>query len=334
MRVGIVRLTSLGDVVHTLPVAHALRQHHGAAHIAWIVEEREQALVQDNPAVDTVVVGPTRRWRRALRTPQGAVQVWREWVNLHRQLRALSLDVVIDVQGLFKSAHFTLLTHAQTRIGFDRRHARDPLSALLSTHRVSPPATAAHIVEQNLSLLQPLGISHPEIAFPLPVVPDSEAWAEQCLRAHGLTDGQRIVAVLPASRRPTKLWPPAHFRRLVERLGQTAALRILVLGGPAETALLESIGRGLDGSPISIADRSISDLVALLRRVTVAVGNDTGPVHIAAALGVPTIGLYGPTRSERNGPYGARARALQSPTGRMADISVDDVFRAVVEALD
>ena len=331
--VAIIRLTSLGDVIHTLPVAHALRRHCPTARVVWIVEEREQALVRHNPVVDEVVVGPTRRWRRALRTPTGALQVWREWRRVRDQLRSLHLDVAIDVQGLLKSAHFTLLTRAPTRIGFDHRYARDPLSAVFATHRVRPPSGAAHVVEQNVSLLRPLGISNPEIAFPLPTVPASDVWAEALLRSHGIKPWDRLVALLPATRRPAKQWPAAHFRGLAERLAQVGGVRILIVGGPAEVELLERIGQGLDGAPITTGDGAIPDLVALLRRVSVAVGNDTGPVHVAAAIGIPTVGLFGPTRSERNGPYGPRAHAIQSPTRRMADISIDTVFRAVADAL-
>src|SRR5215813_3744270 len=169
MRVAIVRLSSLGDVVHTLPLAHALRQ--GVLHVpyvVWIVEEREQSLLLDNPAGDDVVVAPTRRWRRELHARGGTARVLREFRALGRRLQALRLDVAIDVQGLLKSAIFTVMTRARMRIGFSRRQARDPLSCLVTTHRVSPPPGLHHIVDQNLSLLEPLGIAPGEVVFPLP----------------------------------------------------------------------------------------------------------------------------------------------------------------------
>jgi lipopolysaccharide heptosyltransferase I len=333
MRVAIVRLTSLGDVVHTLPVAHAIRQHSPQAYIVWIVEEREQHLLVDNPVVDEVVVGPTRRWRRELRTAGGLVRVLKEWGALRDRLRTLALDVALDVQGLLKSSIFTILTRAPVRIGFRWSHAREPLSSLFTTRRVTPPPHAVHKVDKNLSLLAPLGIPVGEVAFPIPLVPEAEARADALLRAHKVTAQHRVVALLPATRRSAKQWPPESYRRLAERLVKTPGVRVLALGGPGEHATLESVAGGLDGDSILRVTASTPDFVALLRRAQLAIGNDTGPVHLAAALGVPTLGLYGPTRAEENGPYGPRSRFIQSSTHRIEDIPVDTVFRAVSDWL-
>ncbi|MFQ5911992.1 MAG: glycosyltransferase family 9 protein [Nitrospinota bacterium] len=334
MRIAIVRLTSLGDVVHTLPVAHALRCHRSISYIVWIVEEREQVLLLNNPAVDEVVVAPTRRWRRELRTPAGAMKVLKEFRGLRDQLRSLSIDVAIDVQGRFpKSTIFTLLTGAPMRIGLGWRHVSDTLSSLFITHRVTPPREAVHVVEQNMSLLGPLGVPVRDLAFPLPVVPVAERKAEFLLQGHGVTPRDRLLVLLPAARRPGKRWPPPRYRELANRLWKEAAVRILLLPGPGEEGLFHLISDGLDGRCIPIGGTSIPELVAFLRGAHLAVGNDTGPLHLAAALGVPTIGLYGPTRAERNGPYGPRGRTISSPTGRIEDIPVDRVFQAAMEWL-
>jgi lipopolysaccharide heptosyltransferase I len=333
MRIAIVRLTSLGDLVHTLSVAHAIRLHNPNDCIVWIVEERERTLLLNNPAVDEVVVGPARFWRRELRTPAGAIKVLRELKELSDRLRALRLDVAIDVQGLLKSSIFTVLTHAPVRIGFGWRYAREPLSSLFTTHRVTPPPEAVHMVEWNLSLLEPLGIPVQEIGFPLPAVPEAEARAAVLLQGHGVNPQDRVVTLIPATRRPPKQWPPASFRELAERLAKEAQTRILLLGGPGEEGLLQIVAQGLDGRAIPISTTSIPDLVAILKRAHFVVGNDTGPLHIAAALGVPTIGLYGPTRPEVNGPYGPRAGVIRSPTERIEDIAVDTVLQAAREWL-
>jgi heptosyltransferase-1 len=333
MRIAIVRLTSLGDVVHTLPVAHALRRQSPNAYIIWIVEEREQLLLVNNPAVDEVVVGPTRRWRRELRTPTGAIRVLKEWRGLKDRLRSLKLDVAIDVQGLLKSTLFTVLTRAPVRIGFGWRHARDPLSALFTTHWVTPPPEAIHMVHKNLSLLEPLGISVEPIVFPLPVIPEAEHRAEALLQAQGVTPHDRVVVLLPATRRRAKQWPPTYYHQLAERLAKERGVYVLLVGAPSEDDLLQGIARGLNGHRILTCVPPLPDLAALLHRAHLAVGNDTGPLHLAAALGVPTIGLYGPTRSERNGPYGPRIRAIQSPTQAMEGIGVDAVFQSAIEWL-
>ncbi len=333
MRIAIVRLTSLGDLVHTLSLAHAIRTHNANDYIVWIVEERERTLLLNNPAVDEVVVGPTRYWRRELRTPAGAIKVIRELRALSQQLRTLRFDVAIDAQGLLKSSIFTVLTHAPIRIGFGWRSAREPLSSLFTTHRVTPPPGAVHLVERTLSLLEPLGIPVKEIGFPLPVVPEAEAKAAVVLQGYGVQVEDRVVSLILATRRAPKQWPPASFRQLAERLVTEAHARILLLVGPGEEELLRSVAQGLDGRVIPISTTSIPELAAFLRRTHLVVGNDTGPLHVAAALGLPTIGLYGPTRPEVNGPYGPQVRVVRSPTKRIEDITVDAVLQATKEWL-
>jgi heptosyltransferase-1 len=334
MQIGIVRLTSLGDVVHTLPMAHAIRQHDPTAHIVWIVEEHEHALLRNNPAVDEVIEGPTRRWRQLLRTPWGAARLVPEFKVLRDRLRSLRLDVVIDVQGLPKSSIFTVLAHAPIRIGFAWRSVRDPFSAFFTNRRVTPPPTAAHVVDKNLSLLEPLGIHGGEVRFPLPAFSEAHVRTAAFLGEHGLGPRDRLVAVLPGTRGPAKQWPPERYLELARHLAEMRGVRVVLVGSPVEQPLLEGIVRGLSGhAPITFT-APIEDLVALLGRADVVVGNDTGPLHIGAALGRPTIGLFGPTRSERNGPYGPTGWSIQSPTGRMRDIGVKGVLEATLERLD
>lgn len=333
MRIAIVRLTSLGDLVHTLSLAHAIRLHDPNNYIVWIVEERERGLLLNNPVVDEVVVGPTRFWRRELRTPAGAMKVLRELKELSDRLRALRLDVAIDAQGLLKSSIFTVLTHAPVRIGFGWRSAREALSSLCTTHRVTPPPGAVHMVEWHLSLLEPLGIPVREIGFPLPLVPEAEAKAMAVLERHGVTRHERVITLIPATRRSPKQWPPTSFRQLAERLAEDPKARILLLVGPGEEELLQVLTQGLDGRAIPVSTTSIPESVAFLRRAHLVVGNDTGPLHLAAALGIRTVGLYGPTRPEVNGPYGPQVRVVRSPTKRIEDITVDTVLQAAKEWL-
>jgi ADP-heptose:LPS heptosyltransferase len=259
--------------------------------------------------------------------------VLREWAQLRARLRALSLDVAIDVQGLLKSAHFSVLTRAPVRIGFARSHAREPLASCFVTHRVAPPPQAVHVVDQNLSLLGPLGVERGEVVFPLPRAADAGQRAQAFLDRRGIGSGARIVALLPGAHGQHKQWPAASFRALAERFLRERGVRVLVLGGPGEEALLDAVACGLGPSAATSADGTILDLMSLLRRAHLAVGNDTGPLHLAAALGVPAVGLYGPTRAERNGPYGPRARSLQSPTRRMTDLATDQVAAAAMECL-
>lgn len=325
--IAIVRLTSLGDVIHALPMAAAIRRHAPDARITWLVEEREQILLHDNPVVDDVVVVPLRRWRRNLTKAVGAFR------TLRRELRAARIDALLDVQGLFdRTLLARLLTGAPVRIGFARSHARDAWSPLITNRHVSPPPDVRHIVDQNLRLLQPLGIEAREPAeFPLPTFADGDARAGAWLAAQGIGPQHRLTVLLPSTRRASKFWPAASFREVGRRILSAPETRLLILGGPGEESLLEEVRADLPRERAFVwAPGPIPDLVGVLRRSHMVVGNDTGPLHFAAASGVPSIGLFGPTHGARNGPYGPHCGYVQSPTGRMTDISVDDVWKTVV----
>jgi lipopolysaccharide heptosyltransferase I len=330
--VAIVRLTSLGDVIHTLPLAAAIRRHFPHTRITWLVEEREQILLRDNPCVDDVVIVPLRRWRRSLTRAASWRESWAELRVLSRTLRSDPIDVAIDVQGWsHKTSPLTLLTRARVRIGFDRAHARDPISPLATNHHVTPPPQARHIVDQNLCLLRPLGVAEPGPAeFPMPLFADAASRAAAWRHAAGILDTDRLVVLLPSTRGEAKRWPADAFREIARRALAHDAVRVAILGGPDEEALLSEVARGLPSDRVHVwAPAPIPDLIAVIRGSHLAIGNDTGPLHVAAASGVPALGLFGPTRGARNGPYGDHGAYLQSPTGRINDLSVDEVWTAV-----
>jgi lipopolysaccharide heptosyltransferase I len=333
MRIAILKLSSLGDVIHALPVAHALRRRFPDAHLAWLVEARESALLQDHPDLDSVIPVDTRKWRALLRRPAGVKRVKAEVADLVRRLREHHFDVAIDLQGLIKSGILAKLTGAPFRIGFGWRHCREPFSACFTNLRVLPPSSAIHVVEQCLSLLEPFGVRDRHVVFHVPSSPEAERRIEEFFAEQGIKPRERVVALNPGAGRPEKRWPLLHFRVLAERLSVEAGVRVLLLWGPDEEALVHRILSGLAVRPILGPRTSLPELAALLRRCTLMVGSDTGPLHLAAALGTPTLGLYGPTSGRRNGPYGDRGRVLQSPDGTMAAIQPETVFRAATELL-
>jgi lipopolysaccharide heptosyltransferase I len=333
--IAIIRLTSLGDVIHALPMAAAIRRHLPGARITWLVEEREQIVLRDNDAVDDVLLVPLRRWRSGLTTPSGWRRAMAGYREVSRELRSGRVDVAIDVQGwAHKSSPLTLLTRAPLRIGFDRAHARDPISPLATNRHVTPPPDARHIVDQNLSLLAPLGIADAgRVEFPMPVFADAGQRAGEWLAQQGIRADHRIAVLLPSTRGEQKRWSTSAFREVGRRLLESdPRLRLLVLGGPGEEAILDEVAAGLPADRVrAFAPGPIPDLVATIRRSHFTLGNDTGPLHVSAAAGIPSLGLFGPTRGARNGPYGAHCDYLQSPTGRIADVTVDAVWAAVVQ---
>jgi heptosyltransferase I len=333
VKIAIVKLSSLGDVIHALPVARALRRARPQAHITWIVEAREHAILRDHPDIDRVIPVDTRRWRRLMRRPVGAREVWGEVGRLRRCVRRAGFEVALDLQGLIKSGLLTAYTGARVRIGFSRSYCRERLNVLFTNRRVTPPPGAAHVVDQYLALLGPLDIPAAPPEFHLPAWPAAEGRMDAALAETGLRPGDRVVALNPGAGWPEKQWPVERFRTLAERLGTEADTRVLLLWGPGELEMAKAIGTSLTRPAALGPPTDLHELAAVLRRVSLVVAGDTGPLHLAAALGTPALGLYGPTRAERNGPYGPRCRGLQSPDGTMAGLSADTVLGAARELL-
>jgi heptosyltransferase I len=333
MNIAIVKLSSLGDVIHALPIAHALRRAFPDGRLTWLVEARESAVLRDHPDLDALVPVDTRRWRRMLRSPRGVIAVTQEVGRLRARLRRDRFDVVLDLQGLLKSGLMTAATRAPLRIGFVASRCREPINALFTNRRVTPPATARHVVEQYAALLGPLGVRVDAPTFNLPPRAAAEVSMDEFFAAWGLKPRDRVVALNPGAARAEKRWPVRHFRTLADRLSVEAGARILVAWGPDELPAARAIQSGLGARALLAPPTDLDELAALFRRCALVVAADTGPLHLAAALGTPAIGLYGPTRAERNGPYGATGRAIQSQDGTLEAITPDAVFRVAAPLL-
>jgi lipopolysaccharide heptosyltransferase I len=331
-RIALIKLSSLGDVVHALPVAATLRARLPNARVTWIVEQREAAVLHGHPALDEVVAIDTRRWRRA-RSVRALIDVGHAVGQVRRRLRAAAFDVALDLQGLMKSGLIAAATRAPLRIGFAARRCREPLSAVFTNRRIDPPAQARHIVDQHLALLGPLHVTEPVHEFHLPGDPAAEARADEFLASHGLKPGRRLVVVNPGAGRADKRWPEERFRTLAGRLIEDAGAEVLVVWGPGEESAGRRIASGRDSRAVLGPATDLPELIAFLRRASILVASDTGPLHLAAALGTPCVGLYGPTSAVRNGPYGTGHRCLQAPDGRVTTIEVEAVLHAVTDIL-
>jgi heptosyltransferase I len=268
-----------------------------------------------------------------LRAPHRILGLATELAHVRARLRRARFDVAIDLQGLLKSGLLTAATRAPVRIGFAAPRCREPINALFTNRRVEPPATARHVVEQYAALLEPLGLHIDVPTFYIPPRAGAETAMDEFFAAWGLKPRDRVVALNPGAGRADKRWPLPNFRTLAERLSAEVSARILVVWGPDELPTARAIQSGLAPRALLAPPTDLDELAALFRRCSLVVAADTGPLHLAAALGTPTIGLFGPTRAERNGPYGEKARAIQSPDGTMAGISSDVAFRAAVRVL-
>ncbi|OLC11979.1 MAG: lipopolysaccharide heptosyltransferase I [Candidatus Rokubacteria bacterium 13_1_40CM_69_27] len=333
MNIALVKLSSLGDVVHALPVAATLRARLPGVRLSWIVERREATLLVGHPGLDEVLTVDTRLWRRA-RSARGIAGAAGAVGRLRRRLEAGRFDVALDLQGLLKSGLLVRLTRAPIRIGFNAGFCREPLSALFTNRRVTPPPEAAHVVDQYLALLEPLGVRERVVEFNLPSDPGAETRIDDFFAAAGLKPRNRVVVLNPGAGRRNKRWPTERFRALAMWLADEAAAHVLVVWGPGEEAAARAIvAEPATGRRVLAPDTTLYDLMAVLRRASLLVAGDTGPLHLAAALGTPCVGIYGPTRAERNGPYGAGHRVLQGPGGRVDAVGIEAVFAAATELL-
>jgi lipopolysaccharide heptosyltransferase I len=298
LRVLIIRLGAFGDILHTLPVAHTLRMHYPQAHITWAVEAPLTAVLEDNPDIDRLLVINTKRWRRSW--------TWETVTELRavtQQLREAHFDVVLDVQGLLKSGILGYLTQAPVRIGFHTQDCREAVNTLFTSHQIAPVVRGQHVIYRNLALLQALEITKPAIAFPFYIPTAAEEKVEAMLQYQGIHDP--FVVLNPGGGWRTKLWGSANYAFLSDAIRNRFGLRTVLTWGPGEEELAQEIAmRSRFAPPFIPPYTTIKELAAILQRALLVVGGDTGPLHLAAALQKPVVGIYGPSDPVRNGPFG------------------------------
>ena len=281
----IVRLGSLGDLVHTLPAVAAIRRAHPDAGIDWLVDAPHREFLALVPVISALVV---LRDRTA-----GA------WLAARRELRARHYDIALDFQGLIKSAALARFSGASRVIGFDRASLRESSAALFYTEHVEAGDTR-HVIDTNLRLASAVGAAAGPFEFP---IGEAASDAPAAIRALGL---DRYALVNPGAAWPNKRWPPASFGRIARHLRERHGLPSVVLWGPGEESIAQAVVAASDGAAVQAPRTQLVDLVALARGAALFVSGDTGPLHIAAAVGTPVIGLFGPTDPGRNGPWGSR----------------------------
>jgi lipopolysaccharide heptosyltransferase I len=324
----VVRLTALGDILHTVPAVAAVRAAHRTSRIDWVVEKKWAPVLEGSPAINEVI--PFER-----RSVLGAV-------DCVKRLQQNRYTCAIDFQGLYKSSVIAILSGAPRRIGFERGWAREGGAAVLYTERVTP--TGRHVAELNYSLAEAAGatrLATPE--YPLRVPAGGATSIRARLRELGI--GQYIV-VGPAGSWRAKCWPTERYGEFCREFEKRSDLRVIVIHGPGEESLAEEVCRAaVPARPVAVRT-TLEELMGLLAHAKCVVAADSGPLHLAAALGAPVVGLYGPTDPARNGPFASGAivltearpeeisykrRTNYSPA--MLRISVDQVLEAAISCL-
>jgi heptosyltransferase-1 len=306
MQILIVRLGSLGDIVHALPVAAAIRRHHPRVRLDWLVDARYSAILDLVPAVDRRIVISPASLLRADRPGHPADVRFAGRLGVMaaiRWLRRQQYDAALDLQGLIKSAVLARASGAARVVGFERGHLREPQARRFYTEAIVPSAPAGHVVSKNLSMLSALGMQAPALLeFPIevPFSPALEAVRSRLREAGG---GQGYALLNPGAAWPNKRWPADRLGAVALELKKVHGLASVVCWGPREEELAQRIVAASGGSAIATPPTGVGDLVALARDAAVVVSGDTGPLHLAAAAGAPIVALFGPTDPARNGPW-------------------------------
>lgn len=300
VKILILKPSSLGDVIHALPVLRLIKQHHPGSEIYWWIEKNLAPLLADDPDLAGVIHFQRKRWTSPWR--------WDELAHSIATIRRHQFDWVIDLQSLFRSGAVAWLANGGYTIGLD-----DPREGARGFYDIAVPRRTpeTHAVDWYLDVLPRLGVPvHQNFAW----LPERPAVAQQ-IRERWPEDGGRWIALQPGARWLNKRWPVAHFSALVAELSRTHPdARFAILGGSDDKQLGDAIAHTSPQRCVNLAGQtSLHSMIEWLRRCELLVTNDTGPMHIAAALRRPVIALFGPTSPQRTGPYGQIARAMQHP---------------------
>jgi lipopolysaccharide heptosyltransferase I len=330
MNILIVRLGALGDIVHAVPAAAALRSAFPAARIDWLVDAKHRAMVDLVTVVDRVI--PVER-------PN--LSGWLQAASVMRQVR---YDVALDLQGLLKSAVLARMSGAARVIGFSIWHLREKTARPFYTTTPNDDANTTHVIGKNMHLVQTVGV-HDDAPITFPLAAPPSAALDSVIATLG---GSGPFALInPGAAWPNKRWPAERFGEVAAFIRDVRGWPVFVLWGPGEEELARSVVAASNGAARVAPPTQLPDLLALCRAAHLMVSGDTGPLHIAAAAGTPTVAIFGPTDPERNGPWAAQdvtisrhatcdchyERRCHRPDWCLADVQVAEVTAAIQQRL-
>lgn len=306
-RILIIKPSSLGDVLHALPILAGLRAAYPRAHIAWLVSTTFAPLLEGHPLLDEVIRFDRRRYGKMLRSPRSLA----DFLGFVRRLRRHRFDLVLDLQGLFRSGFLALASGARRRVGF--AEARE-LAGVFYSQRVRCERADRHAVDKNLCLARAVGLPVDAAAFPLALRADELAAARGLLSDAAGRPLDAFVAVIPGARWEAKRWRPERLARLIDRLHQEGLPPCVLLGAAGDRAFADQL-IGFRRTPVAdlVGRTSLRELAAVIALADLVICHDSGPLHIAAALNKPIVAIFGPTSPARTGPYCQAARVVSLP---------------------
>lgn len=338
---AVIKLSSLGDIIHTFPLLSSIKRNIPEAHISWIVDYQFKDVIECNNDVDEIL--PVKLRRKGRNKFINNLKNMIELSKLHNIMSKKGFDITIDAQGLIKSGIITYMTRAPIRIGFEKNSCRESFNSIFTNLRISPESKRSHVIFKNMALLKGLNISDNDVKISIRIPDEERSNIMALLNEKGIKEGDYIIGINPSSTWVTKRWKQERFANLSDKLISNYGAKIVIIGGKNDECFVDSVLNAMKREGIKIITGSIKELIATISFFQIYIGNDSGPIHIASAIGIPCVGIFGPSSLARNGPFKSEMYSVQSPsfcspcfTKRtcnkficMDDISVDNILSNV-----
>jgi len=297
----VVKLSAIGDVIHALPISYAIKETFPEAKITWVVEPPAYELLTNNPYIDEIILFEKKKFK--------SVSGFMKNIGpLRSKLQHRKYDVALDLQGLFKSAAIVWLSGAPIKLGCaNMREYSDKIS-----RPVSGPNANGHIVERYLDVVREMGCRVENVVFPLETTAKDADIARRLIAQAGADMENPYVVLAPGANWPNKRWPTKYYAKLVDWLYNQKIIPIIIGGGVVDERLGGEIDTAAEIPPVNLIGKTtLKQLAYIIKNARAVVGGDTGPVHMAAGLAVPTVMVMGPTDANRNGPYHQQENAIE-----------------------
>ncbi len=311
MKILIVKTSAIGDVIHTLPALTALRRHYPDAQIDWLIEESAVEAVRGHKALDRLLIWHRKSSIKEFRGGNRSAVI-SEIRRLAKEVRTTRYNLVIDFHALLKSSLWVMLARADRKAGFGYGMEHAEGSYLFLNERIPAVSMEVHALDRGLILLDALGVPTGSVVYDFPILEENEAQARTLLEAEGVKPGDHLLVIHPMALWPTKLWENKRFGQVADRLIENG-FTLAFTGGPADVPVIDEIRAGMKHSVLRFDGRtSLKTLAAVYRTACAVISTDTGPMHLAAAVGTPVVALFGPTAPWRTGPHGTEHTVLRA----------------------
>ena len=339
----IIKLSAVGDVVHSLPFLEVLRDRFPSAMIDWVVEEDASGIVESHPEIDRLIIFPRKSWLKRFIKKGEYIGVGKEVTKFLKELKSRRYDIVVDLQGLLKSGILTFLANGKRKIALNGGREG---SLIFTNEKVAIPDPDLHALDKCLCIARYLGATNPVWNGQIPIYDTDEEHVDYLLGEIG--NNSTLVAVNPMAKWESKLWELHRFASLADTIKEELGAGVVFTGSEGDKAAIEDIRSGMKTRALNLAGKTtLKELAYLYQKCAAVICTDTGPMHIAAAMGSSVVvALFGPTSPLRTGPYGAKHRVIRaglecSPCFKkrcddmscMKKITVEMVFEAVRDVL-